>query len=30
MIQKVKLDFTHSVNLGPFIVDIKTKNKKNK
>ena len=27
MIQKIKLDFTPSVNLGPIIVDIITKNK---
>ena len=27
MVQKFKLDFTPSVNLGPIIVDIVTKNK---
>ena len=27
MIQKIKLDFAPSVNLGPIIVDIMTKNK---
>ena len=27
MIQKIKLDFTPSVNQGPIIVDINTKNK---
>ena len=27
MIQKIELNFTHSVNLGPIIVNIITKNK---
>ena len=27
MIQKIKLDFTHSVNLGSIIVDVITKRK---